>query len=435
MSGGAGIGLLSGLFASAVTKFTQHVRVVEPLILFASAYFAFLGAELFHWSGIISIIAYGITAKRYAFQNLSKKSYTTVKYSIKTLASVSDCIIFLFLGLELIQESHYFHPGFIIATVLLCLVFRFISVYLLGFLVNLGRMDKVDVKEQFIMAYGGLRGAVGFSLAVVIDKNVWYRELFVSAALVMVFFTVFLQGGTIKLFVKLLKIELQSDDKETICHEIQGELMEDIMDGVENIVGGQKAANIIGNCAESVDKMLKKILLHEAAQVDLQRKFEKICIDEHITALYAPRILATQTSAAAADTAVDTAAPANNTFIRADPRQSFRKAVKKSQWQSLRKKTYEDPSLVKKDIANHLSNKAQRSQTMGARALEQLWSRDDHRSRHTEKYPTLEQVARSRSTTSDSFGGKSLSTNAALIKVRRRHLRGIFYLLNESYYF
>jgi len=185
-----------------------------------------------------------------------------------------------------------------------------------------------------------------------------------------------------------------------------------------NIVGGQKAVIFIGNCAESVDKMMKKILLHEAAQVDLQRKFEKICIDEHITALYAPRILATQTSAAAADTAVDTAAPDNNTdpSNRADPRQSFRKAVKKSQWQSLRKKTYEDPSLVKKDIANHLSNKAQRSQTMGARALEQLWSRDDHRSRHTEKYPTLEQVARSRSTTSDSFGGKSLSTNAALIK-------------------
>ena len=62
--------------------------MVEPLVIFASAYFAFLGAEVFHWSGIISIIAFGITVKRYAFQNLSKKSYTTVKYAIKTLATV-----------------------------------------------------------------------------------------------------------------------------------------------------------------------------------------------------------------------------------------------------------------------------------------------------------------------------------------------------------
>ena len=36
----------------------------------------------------------------------------------------SDCIIFIFLGLELIQESHHWHPEFIIATILLCLVFR-----------------------------------------------------------------------------------------------------------------------------------------------------------------------------------------------------------------------------------------------------------------------------------------------------------------------
>ena len=59
-------------------------------------------------------------------------------------------------------------------------------------------MDKIELKEQFIMAYGGLRGAVGFSLAVVLSKDEWYRELFVSTALVMVFFTVFLQGEKLK---------------------------------------------------------------------------------------------------------------------------------------------------------------------------------------------------------------------------------------------
>ena len=62
--GGASIGLVNGLYASVVTRFTRHVRVVEPLIVLSSAYFAFLGAEVFHWSGIISIIAYGITVKR-----------------------------------------------------------------------------------------------------------------------------------------------------------------------------------------------------------------------------------------------------------------------------------------------------------------------------------------------------------------------------------
>ena len=63
---------------------------------------------------------------------------------------------------------------------------------------------------------------MGFSLAVVIDEHAWYRQLFVTAALVMVFFTVFLQGGTIKLFVKLFNIELQSKEKDKkICNEVQ----------------------------------------------------------------------------------------------------------------------------------------------------------------------------------------------------------------------
>ncbi len=87
---------------------------MEPLIIFSAAYASFLLAELIHWSGIISMIAFGITVKRYGFQNLSKKSYTTVKYAIKTLSSTSDCIIFLFLGVVLIQGQ--FSPNSIKGT-------------------------------------------------------------------------------------------------------------------------------------------------------------------------------------------------------------------------------------------------------------------------------------------------------------------------------
>ena len=109
---------------------------------------------------------------------------------------------------------------------------------------------------------------MGFSLAVVIDHDVWYRELFVSAALVMVFFTVFLQGGTIKLLVKLFNIDLESKEKDkTICYEIQGELMEDVMDGVEKIVGVQKAVNWISGGFGKLDQLLKKLIVHEDSQV------------------------------------------------------------------------------------------------------------------------------------------------------------------------
>ena len=79
------------------------------------------------------------------------------------------------------------------------------------------------------MAYGGLRGAV------VLEKCVWYRELFITTALFMVFFTVFLQGGTIKLFVKLFRatwwrmwcrrLRMWLEDRELrVCYQKYAEL-------------------------------------------------------------------------------------------------------------------------------------------------------------------------------------------------------------------
>ena len=123
--GGAVIGAVNGVFASYITTFTKHVRIVEPLIIFSTAYFAFLQAELVHWSGIISIIAYGITVKKYGFQNLGRESYTTVKYAIKTLASTSDCIIFLYLGMSWFTNNHVWDSGFIIWSIIFILLVTF----------------------------------------------------------------------------------------------------------------------------------------------------------------------------------------------------------------------------------------------------------------------------------------------------------------------
>ena len=62
--GGLLIGIICGAFSAYFTKFTQHTRVVEPLVIWTSAYFSFIFAETIHWSGIISLIGCGIAQKR-----------------------------------------------------------------------------------------------------------------------------------------------------------------------------------------------------------------------------------------------------------------------------------------------------------------------------------------------------------------------------------
>ncbi|WAR28438.1 NHEB-like protein [Mya arenaria] len=90
--GGLGIGIILGMLTAVLTKYTEHCRVVEPLAVFVLAYISYLAAEMFHLSGIISIIGCGLVQAQYAFHNISRKSYTTVKYFSKMMSGVSpDC--------------------------------------------------------------------------------------------------------------------------------------------------------------------------------------------------------------------------------------------------------------------------------------------------------------------------------------------------------
>ena len=68
--------------------------------------------------------------------------------------------------------------------------------YLLTWFANRNRMNRIGRKEQFIMAYGGLRGAVGFSLVVMLRDSqidpVTVR-IFITTTLFIILFTVFIQ--------------------------------------------------------------------------------------------------------------------------------------------------------------------------------------------------------------------------------------------------
>lgn len=52
--GGTIIGVIWGFATGFVTRFTNHVRVIEPIFIFVMAYLAYLNAEIFHMSGILA---------------------------------------------------------------------------------------------------------------------------------------------------------------------------------------------------------------------------------------------------------------------------------------------------------------------------------------------------------------------------------------------
>merc|ERR1719288_138777 len=231
--GGTIIGIVWGYITGFVTRFTNHAPILEPMFVFTMAYLSYLCAEIFHMSGILAITFCGITMKNYVERNVSNKSQTTIKYAMKMLSSSSETIIFMFLGVATIHDEHVWNWWFTILTIVFCTIFRCLGVLILIGLANRYRLHKLGAVDQFVMMYGGLRGAVAFALVLLIDAHVVpHAHMFVTTTIAMVYWTVFVQGITIKPLVKFLNVKTSEVKEPKIIetyHNITTQEIEEVM--------------------------------------------------------------------------------------------------------------------------------------------------------------------------------------------------------------
>lgn len=135
--------------------------------------------------------------------------------------------------------------------------------YTLTFLLNLGRLDRICYVDQFIMAYGGLRGGIAFSLCqLTCLQNVPAIKNMLCATIIAVFFTSFVQvrahrtfwcrletrklikwamlkGMSIKPIVEWLKVKRQDNTKKTLGQEFVISYLDHMLTGIEDIVGNR----------------------------------------------------------------------------------------------------------------------------------------------------------------------------------------------------
>ncbi|KAG8437316.1 hypothetical protein GDO86_008138 [Hymenochirus boettgeri] len=237
--GGTAIGLVFAFLLALITRFTKRVRIIEPLFIFLIVYLAHLTAEMLSLSSILAVTFCGLCCKKYVEANISNKSRTTVKYTMKTLASSSETIIFIFLGISAVDTSKWmWDTALVLSTLIFILSFRAIGVVLQTYVLNRFRLLPLDKIDQVVMSYGGLRGAVAFALVILLDgSKVKAKDYFVATTIVVVFFTVMFQGLTIKPLVKWLKVKRRDHHKPTLNEELHEHAFDHIMAAVEDIVG------------------------------------------------------------------------------------------------------------------------------------------------------------------------------------------------------
>ncbi|MEE6510742.1 hypothetical protein FKM82_030868, partial [Ascaphus truei] len=193
--GGTLVGIVFAFLLSLVTRFTKHVRIIEPGFVFVISYLSYLTSEMLSLSAILAITFCGICCQKYVKANISEQSATTVRYTMKMLASGAETIIFMFLGISAVDPNIWiWNTAFILLTVVFVSVYRVIGVVIQTWILNRYRMVQLEIIDQVVMSYGGLRGAVAFALVALLDENkVKAKNLFVSTTIVVVYFTVIFQ--------------------------------------------------------------------------------------------------------------------------------------------------------------------------------------------------------------------------------------------------
>uniref|UniRef100_A0A671XPW6 Sodium/hydrogen exchanger n=1 Tax=Sparus aurata TaxID=8175 RepID=A0A671XPW6_SPAAU len=276
--GGMGFGVLFGFVAAFTTRFTSRVREIEPLFIFMYSYLAYLVAELFAISSIMAIVTCALTMKYYVEENVSQRSCTTIRHVVKMLGSISETLIFFFLGVVTITTEHEWNWGYILFTLLFAFIWRGLGVLVLTQIINPFRTIPFNMKDQFGLAYGGLRGAISFALVFTLPDNIGRKQLFVTATIAIILFTVFLQGISIRPLIEYINVRRTNRNLDTINVEVHCRLMEHTIAGIEDLCGQWSHFYWKDKFMKFNNRILRRILIRdnraESSIVALYKKLE-----------------------------------------------------------------------------------------------------------------------------------------------------------------
>ncbi|KAM4539525.1 sodium/hydrogen exchanger 3-like [Odontesthes bonariensis] len=237
--GGSFLGFVFGLLIALLTRCTKNVQIIEPGFIFVLGYLAYLTAEMLSLSAILSIMFCAMCCQKYINANMDENSVNTVRYAMKVFANGSETIIFVFLGISAIDKTIWvWNTGFILLTLFFIFVYRFIGVFFLTWILNKFRLVPIELIDQVIMSYGGLRGAVAYALATMLDESrIKEKNLMVSTTLIVVYFTVILQGLTMKPLVTWLKVKRAAVVELTLVEKVQNKMFDHMLIAIEDISG------------------------------------------------------------------------------------------------------------------------------------------------------------------------------------------------------
>jgi len=230
----AGFGIILGLVVGYlffwIHKITPNNATTDTTFTLIAPYAAYLVAEQFHASGVLSVVAAGLflsPRSSIVFSNQTRLQATAVW---NTMIFILNGVIFILIGLQLPMilaniEEHslstliWYGSLVSLVTIIARIIWVFPGAYIPRWLSKgiREREPETNIKGVTIVAWSGMRGIVSLAAALALpilvaeDQAFPNRDLIIFITFCVIFATLVLQGLTLRKLIQWLGVK--SDDR------------------------------------------------------------------------------------------------------------------------------------------------------------------------------------------------------------------------------
>lgn len=204
IAGGVACGAAVAVAALLLAGRTED-HLVEITVTTVAAYGSFLLADHLGLSGVLATITAGLVMGNFKSPNaITVRGREAAQEFWRFAAFVSNSLVFLLIGMHEARENFlaiWIPAGIAIALVALG---RVIAVYPCCLLFSRSSM-RVPIRQQHVLFWGGLRGALALALALGLPPDLPLRDAIITISFAVVAFSVFVQGMTMVPFLRWMK--------------------------------------------------------------------------------------------------------------------------------------------------------------------------------------------------------------------------------------
>jgi CPA1 family monovalent cation:H+ antiporter len=241
--GGAALGVVAGRLLLYAIAWLGGDRLAETSLTVALAYLAFIAGErLFHVSGIVTVLAAGLTVSALGRARISPYNWAFLGDLWEQIAFWARSLVFVLASI-LVPRLLVNLDGrdLVLTGVLIAAAFAarlFVLFALLPPLSYFNLTQPIGTPYKLAMAWGGLRGALTLALALAVSENNALSpdvQHFVAVlATGLVLFTLLVSGTTLRPVIRLLRLDRLSPRDRMLRDQVLALAYEEVCEAVRD---------------------------------------------------------------------------------------------------------------------------------------------------------------------------------------------------------